>query len=201
MAEKLPVLTEEQSLMAVERLAVLNFFPSRLEPVVRVEIARQILRMFPSMAVLNKTIDAMSEVGQWYGLGELRGVLCCFGDPLNGERRVCLETPGYTADDLEARHARDAMEQGERLMIEERKRCPPTEEELESTRKWAAEWEAGQAAKKLASQKAFNERIAARQQKPAEPAIPVIVDVRRERERRAEAERKRNEDPTREGSD
>ena len=105
--------------LATRRLAVLRFWPA--DEIARAEIGRRLVRMVPSKAALDWLVDTMIDrVGEWRGIVELRGVLCARYRPADGIEAECIDTPGFTPADGEARfYALEASRQEQKRLAPE----------------------------------------------------------------------------------
>jgi hypothetical protein len=96
-----PRISRDSVKFAIERLQMLAYYSKDLNR----PLADLLERMCPSEEALEWLVNQMvNKVGVWRGPTELRGVLCSKYNPLDRIDAWCVDTPGFSAEEGEARY-------------------------------------------------------------------------------------------------
>jgi hypothetical protein len=94
--------SEKHIVDAVDELGMLRMFPSTNGA--RLGIMKLLGRMVERKDQLDWLVSTMvNRVGEWRGPAEMRGVYCSRFKPFDGIEADCINTPGFTPDEQEAK--------------------------------------------------------------------------------------------------
>ncbi len=122
------MIDERTLYLAAETLQAIPYYPT--SGIAQAAIMREIAKFVDQPDRLRWLVEtAVGNMREWTGVPELRGLYCTRYKPADGNEADCT-TPGYTANECEAAHARE-FASGESLALPveirnaEPKKIPP----------------------------------------------------------------------------